>query len=161
MSIRYRSSVDSSVQDRGPGHPRIPSTLDGALMEEGRGQGHHLQNVYDIVSVPPGTTLVPSTNVRSGRRTGTVTTNRTAIEDALGGEVHLLSVRSRRGALVLLRVVALGLGTDHGRCTVFQLRLMSVISTLHCRCPKLLPRGTTLRRTHVVGGIRVPVQKSM
>ena len=130
-------------------------------MEDGRGQGHHLQNVYDIVSVLPGTTLVPSTNVRSGRRTDTVITSRIAIEDALGGEARPLWVRSHQGALVPLRVAALGPGTDRGRCIVFRLRLMSVILTLRCRCPKPLPRGTTPQRTHVVGGITVPVQKSM
>jgi len=130
-------------------------------MEDGRGQGHHLQNVYDIASVPQDTTLVPSTNVRSGRRTGTVITNRIAIEVALGGEARPLWVRSHRGALVPLRVAALGLGTDRGPYTVFRLRLMFVISTLRYRCPKPLPHGTTLRRTRVVGGIRAKVQKSM
>ena len=161
MSIKYHSSVGSSVQGRGPGHLRIPSTLDGAPMGGGRGQGRLLQNVYGIVSVLPDTTPVPSTNVRSGRRTDTVTTNRLVIEGALGGEVRPLWVQPRRGALVPLRAVALGLGTDHERYTVFRPRLMSAISTLRCRCPKLLPRGTTLQRTHVAGGIRAPVQKSM
>ena len=160
VSIRYRSSVDSSVRDRGLGHLQTPSTLDGVLMGAGRGQGRHRQSVYDIASALPGTTPVPSANVRSGRRTGTVITNRIVRGDVLDGGARPLRVQSHQGASVPLRVAALGLETDRGRYTVFRRRQMSVISTLHCRCLKLLPHGTTPRRTHVVDGNKVPVQKS-
>ena len=160
VSIRYHSSVDSNARDRGPRHLRIPSTLGGAPMEDGRGRGHHLRSVYDIASVLLDTAPAPSTSVRSGRRTGTVTTNRIARGDAFGGEALLLRALSHRGALVPLRVEAPGLGIDHGRCIVFQRQRTFVISTSCYRCPKLLPPGTIPRKAHVVGGNKVPVQKS-
>ena len=96
--IKYHSSVVSSARDRGQRHLRTPSTLGGAPMEEGRGQDPRLQNVYDIVSALPGTTPVPSTSARSGRRTGVVTTNRIARGGALGGKARPLRIRPHRGA---------------------------------------------------------------
>ena len=132
VSIRYRSSVDNSVQGRGQRHPRIHSTLGGALMEDGRGHGRHLRNVYDIASALPGTTPALLTSVRSGRRTDSVTTNRIAKEDALDEGAHLPRVLPHQGVLVLLRVEALGPGTDHGRCIGFRQRRTFVTSTLHC-----------------------------
>ena len=132
VSIRYRSSVDNSVRGRGQRHPRIHSTLGGALMEDGRGHGRHLRNVYDIASALPGTTPALLTSVRSGRRTDSVTTNRIVKEDALDEGAHLPRVLPHQGVLVLLRVEALGQGTDHGRCIGFRQRRTFVTSTLHC-----------------------------
>ena len=129
-------------------------------MGQGLGLGRPPQNGYDIVPAPPGTTRVPSTSVRSGRRTDSVTTNRIATGDALVGEVLLLCIRPHREASVPLQVEALGLGTDRGRCIVFRQRQMFVILTLRCRCRKLPPRGTPPRKARVADGNKTPAQKS-
>lgn len=128
-------------------------------MEGGPGQGRLLQNVYDKVPAPQGTTRVPSTSVRSGRRTGSVIINRIVTEDVLDGEALLLRTLPHREVSVPLQVEALGLGTDHERCTDSRQRRTSVISTFRCRCPRPLPRGTALRNTRVADGTKVPVQK--
>jgi len=158
MLIRYHSNVGSSAQGRGLRHLRILSTPGGVLMEQGRDHGPPLQNVYDTASALPGTNPAPSTSARSGRRTGKMTINRIAKEDVLGGEPCLLHIRLHRGAQVPLPVEVPGVGTDRGRCTVFQPRRMFEISTSRCRCPKPSPRGTP-RKACVVGGNRVPVRK--
>jgi hypothetical protein len=156
VSTRYCSSVDSNVQDHDPRHLRIPSTLSGAPMEDSCGHGRHLQSVYDIAPVPPGTTQVLFTSIRNGRRIGTATTSRIK-EDALDGEAHPLRTRPPQEALVPLRVEALGLATDHGRCIAFHQRRTFAILTSCCHC---LKPWTALRKAYVVGGSRVPVQKS-
>ena len=160
MSIKYRSNVDSSAQDRGLHHLQIPSTLGGAPTGDGRGHGRHPQSVYDIVLVPPGTTPALLLSVRSGRRTGKVKTNRIAKGDELDAGARPLLAQPRRGALVPLRAEALRPGTGRERCIVFRQRRMYVISTLHCRCPNPLSRGTTLRKAHAVHENRAPAQKS-
>ena len=160
MSIRYHSNVDSSARNRGPRHLRTPSTPDGVLTEEGRGHDRHPQNGYDIASALLGMNPVPSTSAISGRRTGPVTTNRIAIEDALGREVRPLRIRAHRGVRVPPRVEVPGPGADHGQCIVFRRRRMFVISTLRCQCPSPLPRGTAPRKVCVVDGSKVLVQKS-
>ena len=128
-------------------------------MEDGRGHGLHLQSVYDTASALPGTTPVLLLSARSGRRTGKVTANRIAKEGAFDAGVRPLLVRPRRGVLAPLRVEALELGTDLGRCIVFQRRRMFVILTLRCRCPKPLSHGTP-RRAYAVDGNRAAAQKS-
>ena len=65
-------------------------------MEEGRGHDHHLQNVYDIASALLDMSPAPSSSAISGRRTGPVTTNRIAKEDALGREARPPHIRPRR-----------------------------------------------------------------
>ena len=157
--IKYRSSVDPNARDHDLHHQRTPSTLGGAPMGGGRGHDRHPQNGYDIVSALQGTIRAPSTSVRSGRRTGSTTINRTAIEDALDGEVHPLYTLPHREVLVPLRVVAPGLETGPGRCTAFRQRRMSVILTLRCRCLKLLPRGITPRKACAVDETKAPVRK--
>lgn len=129
-------------------------------MEEGRGRGHPLQNGYDIVSALQGTIRAPSTSVRSGRRTGLLTTNRIATEDVLAGGLRPLRTLPHREVSVLLRVEVPGPGTDRGRCIVFRRRLMFVTLILRCRCPKLLPRRTVPPKARVVGETKVPVPKS-
>lgn len=159
MLIRYHSSVDLNARDHGPRHPRTPSTLGGAPMEAGRGHGHPPQSGYDIVSALQGTNRAPSPSVRSGRRTGLLTTNRIATEDVLGGGPRLLRTLPHREVSVLLLVEVPGPGTDRGRCIVSRRRLMFVILTLRCRCPKL-PRRTVPPKARVVGETKVPVPKS-
>jgi hypothetical protein len=156
----YHSNVDNSARDRDRRRPRTPSTPVEALMVESHDHGLRPQNVYDIAPVPPGTNPAPSTtSVRSGRRTGMATTSRIVKGDALDEEVRPLCIRPRRGAQVLARVEVPGLGADPGRCIAFRQRRMFVISTLRCRCRKLLPRGTAPQKARVVDGNRALVRK--
>ena len=70
-------------------------------MEDSCSPSRHLQSVYDIAPVPPGTTPVLSTSVRNGRRIGMATTSRIK-EDALDGEAHPLLTWPPQEALVPL-----------------------------------------------------------
>jgi hypothetical protein len=128
-------------------------------MEEGRGHGRHLQNVYDIASALPGTTPAPSTSVRSGRRTGSVTTNRIAKEDALGGEVRPLCIRPHRGVSSTSSRSS-GAGdrprTLHRLPTATNVRDIDITLSMS----KTAARGTAPRKARVVDGNRVQVQKS-